>query len=115
MSLVPMKLRNSMWNADVDFDLAAFHSLVRALKRSLRHLTEASLAFILLKDLQRVKLLPPGFMCATPLRDDHLRAPALLPTFMLSRACMGIVAQFFLRYTGDPATFAGELPAQFPC
>ena len=26
---VPMKLKSGMWNADVDFDLAAFHSLVR--------------------------------------------------------------------------------------
>jgi len=24
-----MKLKSGMWNADVDFDLAAFHSLVR--------------------------------------------------------------------------------------
>ena len=29
MSLVPMQLKSGMWNADVDFDLAAFHSLVR--------------------------------------------------------------------------------------
>merc|ERR1712100_86556 len=64
MSLVPMKLKNDMWNADVDFDLAAFHSLVRILKRALRQLTEASLASILLTDLKRVKLLPMGFMCA---------------------------------------------------
>ena len=27
--------RHVMWDSDVDFDLAAFHSLVRALKRSL--------------------------------------------------------------------------------
>merc|ERR1711972_627760 len=51
MSLVPMRLKNDMWNADVDFDLAAFHSLVRILKRALRQLVEASLASILLKDL----------------------------------------------------------------
>ena len=29
-----MKLRSGMWNADVDFDLAAFHSLVRLVTRS---------------------------------------------------------------------------------
>merc|ERR1719191_2558205 len=57
MSLVPMKLKHDMWNADVDFDLAAFHSLVRVLKRTLRQLVEASLASILLQDLDRVKLL----------------------------------------------------------
>merc|ERR1719150_330526 len=79
MSLVPMKLKNDMWNADVDFDLAAFHSLLRILKRALRQLTEASLTSILLKDLSRVKLLPPGFMCASPKRDDHTQTPALLP------------------------------------
>merc|ERR1719382_1839716 len=91
MSLVPMKLKNDMWNADVDFDLAAFHSLVRILKRALRQLVEASLTSILLKDLKRVKLLPSGFMCASPKKEDHLQTPAVLPTFMLPRACMGIV------------------------
>merc|ERR1719191_1731308 len=105
MSLVPMKLKNDMWNADVDFDLAAFHSLVRILKRTLRQLTEASLCSILLKDLSRVKFLPPGFMCASPKKEDHLQTPALLPTFMLPRACMGIVVLFFLNYRGEPGGF----------
>ncbi|CAK0908262.1 unnamed protein product, partial [Prorocentrum cordatum] len=59
MSLVPMKLKNEMWNADVIFDLAAFHSLVRVLKRSLRQIVEGSLVSVLLRDLQRVKLLWP--------------------------------------------------------
>ena len=31
----PPAPRHVMWDSDVDFDLAAFHSLVRALKRSL--------------------------------------------------------------------------------
>ena len=39
-----------MWDSDVDFDLAAFHALVRALKRTLRQLVEASLAHVLLQD-----------------------------------------------------------------
>uniref|UniRef100_A0A7S1AHB7 XPG N-terminal domain-containing protein n=1 Tax=Noctiluca scintillans TaxID=2966 RepID=A0A7S1AHB7_NOCSC len=115
MSLVPMRLRNDMWNADVDFDLAAFHSLIRVLKRALRQLVEASLTSILLKDLKRVKLLPPGFMCASPKKDDHMQTPAMLPTFMLPRACMGIVVRFFLDYTGDPASFQSELQSKFPC
>merc|ERR1719311_1271783 len=115
MSLVPMKLRHDMWNADVDFDLAAFHSLVRILKRALRQLTEASLASVLLKDLSRVKLLPMGFMCASPKKEDHLSTPALLPTFMLPRACMGIVVHYFLKYTGDPSQFARELGVRYPC
>merc|ERR1712107_891089 len=97
MSLVPMKLKpTDMWNADVEFDLAAFHSMVRILKRTLRQLVEASVASVLLIDLSRSKLLPPGFMCASPKRDDHLQTPALLPTFMLPRACMGIVVRYFL-------------------
>jgi len=115
MSLVPMRLKNDMWNADVDFDLAAFHSLVRILKRALRQLTEAAVSSILLKDLSRVKLLPPGFMCASPSRGDHTQTPALLPTFMLPRACMGIVCLFFLKYTGDPAMFPRDLKSRFPC
>lgn len=115
MSLVPMKLRNDMWNADVDFDLAAFHSLVRVLKRALRHLTEASLTSVLLRDLTRVKLLPPGFMSAAPKKEDHMKTDALLPTFMLPRACMGIVSKFFLEYQGDAQTFNRELREKFPC
>lgn len=115
MSLVPMRLRVDMWNADVNFDLAAFHSMVRILKRSLRQLTEASLASILMKDLQQVKLLPAGFVCASPTGKDHLQTHALLPTFMLPRACMGIVANFFLSYDGNPAQFHKELTSKFPC
>lgn len=116
VSLVPMKLKNDMWNADVDFDLAAFHSLVRLVKRALRQLTEASLSSILLRDLSQVKLLPPGFMCASPKnKEDHLSSPALLPTFMLPRACMGIVCLFFLKYEGDPKRFQSELVSRFPC
>ncbi|CAE7623204.1 unnamed protein product, partial [Symbiodinium microadriaticum] len=53
MSLVPMRLKNVMWDSDVDFDLAAFHALVRILKRSLRQLVEGALANILLKDLSK--------------------------------------------------------------
>jgi len=126
-SLVPMRLRTEYWNADVDFDLAAFHSLVRLLKRTMRQLTEASLASVLLKDMNRVKLLPPGFMSASPPRvqsqdgsyttanGDPLFSDALLPTFMLPRACMGIVCQFFLWYTGRPDRFLKDLHQQFPC
>ena len=65
MSLVPMRLkslgraiylnlisdllRNIMWDSDVDFDLATFHALVRALKRTLRQLVEGALAHVLLQ------------------------------------------------------------------
>jgi hypothetical protein len=115
MSLIPMRLRNDMWNADVDFDLAAFHSLIRILKRALRQLVEASLASILLRDLHRVKLLPPGFMCASPKREDHLSTPAVLPTFMLPRACMGIVVKHFLSYRGPPEGYTRQVQTQFPC
>lgn len=115
MSLVPMKLKHDMWNADVDFDLAAFHSLVRILKRTLRQLTEACVGSVLLKDVEKVKLLPPGFMCASPKKEDHLQTPALLPTFMLPRACLGIVVKFFMEYAGAPENFQGELKKKFPC
>jgi len=119
MSLVPMNLKgDEMWNADVDFDLTAFHSLVRILKRALRQLVEASLASVLLKEgLTLWRLLPPGFMCAsgTPARDDAHRSPAVLPTFMLPRACMGIVVRYFLKYTGPPGNFAQDVAQKFPC
>lgn len=53
-----------MWDSDVDFDLAAFHALVRALKRTLRQLVESALAHVLLQ-------VPPGgprggWMVTTP-------------------------------------------------
>merc|ERR1719262_639701 len=115
MSLIPMKLKNDMWNADVDFDLAAFHALVRVLKRTLRQLTEACLASVLLKDLTKSKLLPRDFMCASPKKENHFETPALLPTFMLPRACMGIVARYFLNFQGEPAQFQKELGVRFPC
>eukprot|EP00392_Amoebophrya_sp_AT5.2_P013348 g13466.t1 len=51
ISLVPMKLRNDMWNSHVDFDLAGFHMLIKILKRTLRQLTEACLASLLLPQL----------------------------------------------------------------
>lgn len=115
MSLVPMKLKSDMWNATVDFDLAAFHAQVRILKRTLRLMVEAALASILLMDLQRVSLLPPGFMCASPNKEDHLQSPAMLPMFMLPRACMGIVVRYFLEYKGNPNFFMQDLYLQFPC
>mmetsp|Transcript_31503 Transcript_31503/g.67650 ORF Transcript_31503/g.67650 Transcript_31503/m.67650 type:complete len:755 (-) Transcript_31503:45-2309(-) len=115
MSLVPCKLNPLMWEADVDFDLTAFHGLVRVLKRSLRHLTEACLASVLMRDLNSVKLLPNGFMCATPNPEDHLTCPAVMPTFMLPRACMGIVVKYFLEYNDDPAKFPDAVKQQFKC
>merc|ERR1712083_10834 len=110
-----MKLKNGMWNADVMFDLAAFHSLVRILKRSLRQLVEGNLTSLLLQNLHLVKLLPLGFMCASPKKDDHMQMPAVLPTFMLPRACMGIVAAHFLNYNREPASFERDLERFFPC
>jgi hypothetical protein len=117
MSLVPMKLKVDMWNADVLFDLAAFHAMVRILKRSLRQLTEAALASTLMKDLSRVKLLPPGFLCSTPTKEDHLETLGLLPTFMLPRACTGILVNYVLHYDEKkgPEVFSRELQQRFPC
>merc|ERR1719261_1035708 len=114
MSLIPMKLKSDMWNADVDFDLAAFHALIRILKRTLRQMTEACLASILLKDLPTSKLLPKDFMCASPSKENHFVTPALLPTFMLPRACMGIVMKYFLSYPGDGDSFKRDLVGKFP-
>eukprot|EP00397_Hematodinium_sp_SG-2012_P009203 GEMP01009279.1.p1 GENE.GEMP01009279.1~~GEMP01009279.1.p1 ORF type:complete len:748 (+),score=144.49 GEMP01009279.1:565-2808(+) len=115
LSLVPMRLKNDMWNADVNFDLAAFQTLARALKRSLRQLTEACLTSVLIKDLSKVNLLPNGFMCASPDKEDPLKQPAILPTFMLSRSCMGIVAGHFLNYRGDPKQLESDIRETFPC
>lgn len=116
MSLVPMRLRHVMWDSDVDFDLAAFHSLVRALKRTLRQMVEGALAHVLLKDLSNVRILPKGFMCTSPLKEQWPSTPAELPAFMLPRACMGIVVKYFLEYKGtDGEAFKADLGKRFPC
>mmetsp|Transcript_45280 Transcript_45280/g.105693 ORF Transcript_45280/g.105693 Transcript_45280/m.105693 type:complete len:759 (+) Transcript_45280:77-2353(+) len=116
MSLVPMRLKNTMWDSDVDFDLAAFHALVRVLKRTLRQLVESALASVLLKELPKVKLLPKGFMCASPInKESYPNTPAELPTFMLPRACMGIVVRFFLEYQKDAESFKTDVLKRFTC
>jgi len=114
-SLVPMRLQNSRWDANVSFDLTAFHSLVRVLNRALRQLTEAVLCSLLLGDVSKAKLLPPGFMCASPTGSDQFSTVAMFPVFMLPRACMGIVCLYFLNYEGDPQYFRRDLMANFPC
>ena len=67
-----------MWDAHVDFDLAAFHCHVRMLKRTLRELTEASLCNVLLQDFSHVTALPGNLM--NPSDNCKADAPqALLP------------------------------------
>jgi len=101
MSLVPMHLKDmEFWEAEVDFDLAAFHSIVKIVKRSLRQLTEASLAHILLQDMSRMKLVPKDHWC-----PDKPK----IPSFMLPRNCMGLVVKYFLNYQiGSPSQFVKE-------
>mmetsp|Transcript_96798 Transcript_96798/g.258726 ORF Transcript_96798/g.258726 Transcript_96798/m.258726 type:complete len:258 (-) Transcript_96798:121-894(-) len=116
LSLVPMSLGNELWRARVSFDLASFHGIVKVLRRSLRQITEASLAHAVLRDLRVASVLPGGFM--SPGGTDGRRGPQyVLPPFFFPRACMGIVAEYFLRYTGtaDPAQFERDVKAAYPC
>jgi len=121
MSLRPMKLANSMWDAHVDFDLAAFHSKVRILKRTLRELTEASLCNILLQDFSKVNDLPTNLLNPSDY-SDHDGPEALLPTFMLPRTCMGVVWKHVLQLNANalgqgsmPDLLRHELGRRFPC
>ena len=41
--------------------------------------------------------------------EREIKRAQVLPTFMLPRACMGIVVRFFLDYRGDASTFPREL------
>ena len=43
MGLMPLECKDSLWNADIDFDLASFHAHVRLVMRHIRHLSEACL------------------------------------------------------------------------
>jgi hypothetical protein len=113
MSLRPMKLGNSMWDAYVDFDLAAFHSHVRILKRTLRELTEASLCNIVLQDFSLVGKLPPNLLNPSDSIQEPDQQP-LLPTFMLPRNCMGVVWKHVLRLD-KVEDLPKELKRKFPC
>lgn len=94
MSLCPMLLNSTgMWASEVEFDLAAFHSLVKILKRSLRQLTEACLTNLLLEDISMVQALPKNYF--NPQNPQ-------IPCFSLPRNCMGIVMKFFLEFLETP-------------
>jgi hypothetical protein len=124
-----MKLKGELWPAKgVDFDLAAFHCLVRALNRSLRNLLEASLSFLLLKDLRLAKLLPPHVQSPNgPVPSDFDlggtggkgTVASALPAFMLPRTCLGAVCKFFLEWTSSSSagaagvSFETALKSQF--
>eukprot|EP01069_Polyplicarium_translucidae_P007878 Polyplicarium_translucidae@DN3161_c0_g1_i1.p1 len=83
------------WTAELDFDLAAMHCVVRTLKRALRQMTEACCSSVLLADLQnRCRLLPGNFLCPGDSR---------LPYFSAPRNCVGIAVKFFLECDYDTA------------
>lgn len=111
VSLVPMKLRTEMWNANVDFDLAAFHSIVRILKRTLRQVAEACVTSVFLTDLSKVSLLPAGVVNTSTETPETSQ----FPSFTVSRSCMGIVMRYFLGYKGESRHLVKDLQNHFPC
>jgi len=126
MSLIPMKLRNDLWSAKVDFDLAAFHCLVRAMNRSMRLIVEACVTNVLVRDISKAKLIPKNSQSPNdPVPSEILANPAsisgtsVLPSFMLPRACMGIVMKYFLDYPGNAGgsvkNFETDVKKRFPC
>ena len=118
MSLRPMKLLNSMWDAYVDFDLAAFHSHVRILMRTLRELTEACLCNIVLQDFGLVGKLPPHLLNPSDPSKPSTDEKPLLPTFMLPRNCMGVVWKTVLTMKQESingTSLQDELLKKFPC
>ena len=121
LSLVPMRLRNDLWSAKVDFDLASFHCLVRAINRSMRLVTESCLGNVLLHDMSKAKLVPAyaqsptGPVPSQILASDHSDTLASsLPAFMLPRACLGIVAKFMMEHEGK-TNFESDVKKRFPC
>jgi hypothetical protein len=117
MSLRPMRVMNSMWDAYVDFDLAAFHSHVRILMRTLRELTEACLCNIILQDFSLVSKLPPHLLNPCDPSKMSTDGKPLLPTFMLPRNCMGVVWKTVLTMKKEnmTGTLQDELMKKFPC
>eukprot|EP00439_Symbiodinium_sp_Y106_P080823 s1485_g19.t1 len=55
-----------------------------------------------------------SLLCAAA-PDDDGEGHGIMPTFMLPRACMGIVCLFFLKFQGSFKSFTRELYAKFPC
>lgn len=137
ISLVSLRLRNDMWNAEVDFDLAAFHSMIRILKRSLRQLTESSLSALLLTKVDSYLCLPADTFITSPEKRQKGVNPAtsmapwklpeavshpgphgfacLVPAFPVPRACLGILVGYLLRYRGPPEDFAMSMKEKFAC
>jgi hypothetical protein len=120
ISLVPMKLKNDLWSAKVDFDLAAFHCLVRAMNRSMRLIVEACVANHVVSDVKRSGLLlknsqaPNGPVPSEILASTSANTPtSILPSFMLPRACLGILVKYFLDYSGK--SFEADVKKKFPC
>jgi 5'-3' exonuclease len=110
MSLMPMRLRNDLWSAKVDFDLASFHCLVRAVNRSMRLVTESCLGNVLLKDMTKAKLVPAHSQAPS---SDATGVESTLPAFMLPRACLGILVKYMLEYEGK--NFEADVRKKFPC
>ena len=102
LSLIPMRFKAELWTSALDFDLAGYHYIVRAISRSLSGLVECSLAHLLISDPKRSKLIPNHvFSPSGPLpseepKNEGVGPVSLLPSFMLSKNCLGIVAKFFL-------------------
>lgn len=115
LSLVPMPLAPQMWDAHVDFDLAAFASLVRILKRTLREMTEASLCNLLFQNMAYVEKLSQHLF--NPADQMGETSQSMLPTFSIPRTCMGVVWKHILTWDcKNPSNEAlrEELKKQFP-
>lgn len=115
LSLVPMNLRNDLWSAKVDFDLAAFHCLVRSLNRSLRLVLEGCVANQVLRDASKAKLIPAQTFNTNVVASNCRETSSSLPAMMLPRACLGIVTKFMLDYTGGASSFEADVKKKFPC
>ena len=126
MSLLPMRLKCELWDGKLDFDLAAYHCAVRSLNRALRSVVEGALSNVILKDLRLIKAVPnhifspSGALPAEVLEGQPSSGPeSALPSFLLPRACLGLVCKFFLEFDAhgpDAAkSFEAELRKRFRC
>merc|ERR1719287_270553 len=89
--------------------------MIKLLKRTLRQMTEGCIASLLIDDLDRTQVLPETLMCCTTDKTTHLQVPALLPAFPLPRSCLGIVAKYFMEYTGAKEDLEQDIAHSFPC
>ncbi|XP_952843.1 uncharacterized protein TA09370 [Theileria annulata] len=86
-TLTNVTLDTRIWMGKIDFDIASFNMVVKFLKRTINYLTESSLSYLLLSDINRFAHLRNGVF--DPLNPQ-------LPLFYSKPSFLGVVLKVLL-------------------